>query len=95
MWGEVHLNQVLYKRQPTGAKPVYRQIAVVEQDQFQVRIFEGEVVQTNPKFIAESSDAEVFMHATLKEAIDDAESEFKASAASGVWEPYNPAFPPF
>jgi hypothetical protein len=95
MLGEVHLNHVLYKRQPPGAKPVYRQIAVVEHEQFEVRIFEGEVVQTNPKFVPETSDAEVYMHATLKEAIDDAESEFKASVASGVWEPYNPAFPPF
>jgi hypothetical protein len=95
MFGEVHLNRVLYKRQPSGAKPAYRQIAVVEHEQFEVRIFEGEVVQTNPKFIAECADAEVYMHPTLKEALDDAESEFNASKASSVWRPYNPASPPF
>jgi hypothetical protein len=95
MRGEVHLSLVLYKRQPPGAMPVYRRIAVVEREQFQVRVFEGKVVQTNPKFIAENSDAEVHMHQTLRNAIDDAESEFKGSAESGEWEPYHPAFPPF
>ena len=91
MLAEVHLNRVLYKMQPFAMKARYRQIAVVEQEQFQVRIFEGRVVQTNPKFIAEGSNAEVHIHPTLKEALDDAESEFKQSIASEQWEPYNPA----
>jgi len=95
MLGEVHHNRVLYKRQPFGVKALYRQIAVVEQEQFQVRIFEGRVIETNPKFIAERSEAEVRIHPTLKEALDDAESEFKQSVASDKWEPYNPALPPF
>lgn len=95
MLGQVHSNRVLYKKRPPGAKPSFRQIAVVELDQFHVRIFEGDVVQTNPKFIAESSDAEVYLHPTLKNALDDAETEFEQSVASGEWEPYNPAFPPF
>ena len=68
MHGEVHANHVLYKR---GAEPpAYRQIAVVEwSEQFQVRIFGGTVVQLNPKFIAETSDAEVHLRTTLKEAL--------------------------
>ena len=94
MFGEVHFNRVLYKKQPPGAKPVYRQIAVVETGQFEVRIFEGQVVQTNPKFIAESSDAEVFIRRALKQAIADAESEVQQSLASQEWELYNPASPP-
>ncbi len=93
MLGEVHLNRVLYKRQPFAVKALYRQIAVVEQEQFQVRIFEARVVQTNPKLIAERSDAEVHMYATLKEALDDAESEFKQSIASEKWEPFDADFP--
>ena len=48
MLGEVHLNRALYKMKPFASKALYRQIAVVEQDQFQVRIFEGRVVQTIP-----------------------------------------------
>jgi hypothetical protein len=38
----------------------------------------GEVVRTDPKFIAECSDAEVYFHSTLEKAIEDAESEFSA-----------------
>jgi len=91
----VHHNRVLYKRQAFGVKALYRQIAVVEQEQFQVLIFEGRVIQTDPKFIAERSDAEVRIHPTLKGALDDAESEFKQSVASEKWEPYNPSLTPF
>ena len=95
MLGEVHLNRVLYKIPPFAMKARYRQIAVVEQEQFQVRIFEGRLVQTNPKFIAKRSNAEVHIHPTLKKALDDAKSEFKQSIASEEWEPYNPALPLF
>jgi hypothetical protein len=91
MLGEVHLNLVLCKIPPFAMKTLYRQIAVVEQEQFQVRIFEGHVVQTDPKFIAERSNAEVHIHPTLKEALEDAESVFKQGIASERWEPYNPA----
>jgi hypothetical protein len=66
---------------------------VVEQEQFQVRIFEGRVVQTNPKFIAERSNAEVHLYPTLKQALDDAASQFEQSIASEKWEPCNPALP--
>src|ERR1022692_1196134 len=88
MLGEVHLNLILFKIPPFTMKALYRQIAVVEQEQFQVRIFEGRVVQTNPKFIAETSNVEVPMRPMLKEALDDAESRFKQSIASEEWEPY-------
>ncbi len=89
MLGEVHLNRVLYKMKPFASKALYRQIAVVEQQQFQVRIFEGRVPQTNPKIIAERSTTEVHTHATLKAALDDAESEYKKCIVSERWEPYN------
>ncbi len=95
MRGEVHLNRVLCKMPPFAMKALYRQIAVVEQEQFQVRIFEGRVVQTNPKFIAERSNAEVHNHLTLQEALADAESRFEQSIAGEKWEPYNPPLPPF
>jgi len=89
MDGQVHLNLVAYKKnQSVGSKAVYRQIAVLELDQFLVKIFLGEVVRTDPKFIAECSDAEVYFHSTLKKAIEDAESEFRQSISSGDWEQY-------
>ena len=89
MYAEVHFNRVLYKRQPPGSKPVYRQIAVVELNQFLLKIFVGEVVQTDPKFIAECSGAEVYFHPTLQEAIQDAEAEVQESIGSGEWRPYD------
>ncbi len=59
MLGDVHLNRVLWKIPPFAIKSLYRQIAVVEQERFQVRIFGGREAQTNPKFIAERANAEV------------------------------------
>ena len=90
MFSEVHLNLVAYKKQPPGSKPVFRQIAVVERAQFEVRIFSGDVVQQDPKFIAETSDAEVYFHPTLQAAVKDAEAEFQQSISSGEWQAYNP-----
>jgi hypothetical protein len=92
MYGQVHANLVLYKvdRARGGALPTYRQIAIVEMEQFQVRIFGGDVVQKDPKFIAETADAEVYFHSTLQAATDDAQKEFKQSVDSGEWLPYDP-----
>jgi hypothetical protein len=96
MNGEIHVNRVLYK---TGPKPGdrYRQIVVVELEQFQVRILEGEVIQPDPQFTAGSDDAEVSFHADLKSALAEADQEFRASVASG-WLPYSrvtsPPLPP-
>jgi hypothetical protein len=60
MYDELHLNLVAYKKQSPGSKPAYRQIAVVEGHQFEVRVFGGEVVQLDPQFITECSDAEEY-----------------------------------
>ena len=40
-------------------------------------------------------NAEVHLHPTLKEALEDAESAFKECIANEKWEPYNPALPQF
>ena len=95
MRGEVHLNRVLCMIPPFAMRALYRQIAVVEQEQFQVRIFEGRVVQTSLQVIAERPNAEVHLHPTLKEALEDAESAIKECIASERWEPHNPALPQF
>jgi len=84
---------VAYKKQPSGSKPSYRQVAVVELEQFQVKIFGGEVVQQDPKFIAECSDAEVYFHPILQAAINDAMAEFQQIVSSGEWQPYHPTLP--
>lgn len=86
MYSEVHANRVLYKAGPAPGNR-YRQIAVIEKNQFEVRIFEGGVVQVDPEFIANSSDAEIYFHPTLRDALADVEKEFADSVAAG-WQPY-------
>lgn len=92
MHGQVHSMIVFYK---IGAPvPQYRQIAVLEWfNQFQVRIFGGAVVQLDPKFVAETADAEIYFHTTLKSALDDLQNESQQITASGEWRPYDPTLP--
>jgi len=91
MHGKVHQNYVLYKQHPQPGHR-YRQIVVVEEGQFEVLIFEGDVVQTDPQFMASCSDAGISFHATLKAALADAENEFQSSVTAG-WTPYSPHTP--
>jgi hypothetical protein len=86
MKGEVHANLVLYKKRPIPGDS-YRQIAVVEWDQFEVQILEGDVIQPDPNFKASSEGAEVYFYPDLKSALDNAEAEFETSIKSG-WIPY-------
>lgn len=86
MYGQVHANHVLYRGAPKSGTR-YRQIAVVEKEQFEVRIFEGDVLRTEPEFIADCSDAEVRIHATLNGAKAEAEEEVRLSV-SGGWDRY-------
>jgi hypothetical protein len=82
MYGQLHANRVLYRDVPQPGIN-FRQIALVEAEQFQVRIFEGSVVQLNPKAIFDNPDAEFHLHGTLEEARADVEQEFNASLANG------------
>lgn len=93
MYDEVHANRVLYKGGPKPGNR-YRQIVVVEKgtQQFELRVFEDDVVQTDPKFIAQSAAPEVYFHSTLNAALSDLEKRFQESVGAG-WEPFNPHFP--
>lgn len=92
MHGEVHSNYVFYKQQ-TELGHRYRQISVVEKNQnYEVRIFEGAVIQNDPKFITNCTDAEVLSYPTLQEALAEAEAEFQRSKNQG-WIPYTPGVP--
>ncbi len=86
MYNQVYDNLVLYKKRPTP-RHTYRQIVIVESQHFEVRIYEGDVVQSDPKFDATSSDAEVYFHSDLQSARDDPQKEFDASVEAG-WIPY-------
>jgi hypothetical protein len=88
MYGHIHDMRVLYDKNPTPGHK-FRQIAVAElqQPQFVVFIFEGDVVQSDPKFDATTQDAGAYFHTDLKSALDDAQKEFDASVKAG-WTPY-------
>lgn len=86
MYGQVHYNRVLYSGRPRqGAQ--FRNIVVVELERFEVRIFDGEVIQTEPQLTVSNSDAIYQTHPDLQSACDDAQKEFDASIKSG-WTPY-------
>lgn len=87
MYGQVHYNRVLYSGRPTqGAQ--FRQIVVVELERFEVRIFDGEVLQPEPKFSVSNSDAIYQTHPDLESALSDGQREFDASVKAG-WTPYS------
>lgn len=81
MYGQVHGNTVFYKDRPEAGHR-YRQIVVVERNQFEVRIFEGDVIQEAP-FDVDNPDAEIYLHADLKSAVADAKKEAADTAANG------------
>lgn len=86
MYGQVYANHVLYKDRPEPNHR-FRQIVVVELEQFQLRILGGDVIQEDPQFSATNPDAELYIHPDLKSALDDADKEVAASVEDG-WIPY-------
>jgi hypothetical protein len=88
MNGQIHLNCVLYSKKPTPGHK-YRQIALLElPQQFVVFFWEGDVIQSDPKFDATNPDAAAFFHPSLESASVDADKEIAASIAAG-WIPYS------
>lgn len=83
---------VLYSGEP-GPGRRYRQVVSRRSDDgtfFEVRIFEGEVVQMEPNFKQLGDGAEYYTHNTKEEADKDADEERDRSLAAG-WLAYNPA----
>jgi len=89
MYGDLHARYVLYKEHPDPGHR-YRQIFVVEAEQshFALYILEGDVIQPDPAFIADSQDAEVYFHSNLASAVKEADAEANTSVATG-WKLYD------
>jgi len=84
MYGQVHSYRVLYTDRPkAGAR--FRQIVVVEFEQFQVSMRDDHVIRTVIE-VAPRGDC-LCAHSNLQLALDDAEKEFDLSLTSG-WTPY-------
>lgn len=76
-------NYVLYRNNPEPGHK-YRQIVVVEAEgRFEVRVFDGDVIQTEP-FAHQNPDAAYFFHEKLADAMNDAEQEFERAKAEGM-----------
>jgi hypothetical protein len=59
MFNDVRAMRVFYRDSPTPGSR-YRQMAIVEKESFEVRIFHGDVVLTEPEWLSVSSDAEIY-----------------------------------
>jgi hypothetical protein len=66
-------NIVLYMETESSTRR-YKQIGVLEGQNYEVRVFEGEVLQEDPQFLAGCSDAEVSFLPSLRAALQEAES---------------------
>ena len=90
MHSEIHRHLLLYKDLPDSRRSRFRQIVVLEREQFEVRIFESDILQLEREFSDDASVAEIQFHATLPLAVLSAESEYKQSVRKG-WRAYDPA----
>ena len=86
MYSQVHGNRVFYKTEPKPGNR-YKQIVVVEKEKYELRIFEGEVLQKEPVFDVNNPDAEVYLHDELRTALADARKKSEQSIAEG-WIPH-------
>lgn len=81
---------VLYSDSPKPGKK-YRHIVAGPSDDgtfYEVRIFEGDAVQTDPDFNAVGTDSEYYAHSTADAADKDADGERDRSLAAG-WITYS------
>ena len=92
MYAEIHRHLVLYRNSPECAQSRFRQIVVVERDQFEVRVVESDTVQLDPKFTDDGSQSEIEFHAGLSQAVLKAEQLYKQSVKNG-WRAYDPTMP--
>ena len=62
MYSEIHRHLVLCKKLPDSTQSRFRQIVVVEREQFEVRVLEGDVVQLDLRFSDDVAGADVTSH---------------------------------
>lgn len=62
----------------------------MEREQFELRIFESDVLRLERELTGDASGVETQFHATLPLAVLNAESEYKQSVRKG-WRAYDPA----
>jgi hypothetical protein len=89
MMGQVHFNHALYTSSRPQPGDLIKNVVIVEEDRFQVRILRGCISQTEPDFRpCPAVEVEVHFHLTLEKAQDDAVKEVQESISTG-WKPFN------
>src|SRR5690349_20946225 len=89
MYAEIHRHLVMYKKLSNSNKPLFRQIVVVERENYEVRVFESDVVQLDKNLILDGSSAEFQLYEDLVEAIENAENKYKQSVRQN-WRAFDP-----
>jgi hypothetical protein len=67
---------VLYKHDLDAHKARFLQIMVLERERFEVRVFETEQIQLDPKFTDDNPDVDIEHHSHLVSAVLAAEKNF-------------------
>ena len=92
MHSEIHRHLVLCKNLPGSPPFRFRQIVVVEREQFELRVFDSDTVRLDLEFTDGASGTDIQFHTTLPLAVLSAECEYKQSVRTG-WRAYDPMAP--
>ena len=92
MFGETHRHFVLFKARSESENFRYKQIVVIEREQFEVRVFETDSINLNPKFSDECLQGEAY--SDLTSAVLGAEKQYKLSVRTG-WRAVQPSMQSF
>ena len=81
MFGETHRHFVLFKARSESENFRYKQIVVIEREQFEVRVFETDSINLNPQFTDDCLQSEAY--SDLTSAVLGAEKQYKMSVRTG------------
>lgn len=81
MFGETHRHFVLFKARSESGNFRYKQIVVIEQEQFEVRVFETDSIDLNPSFTDGGLHHEAY--SDLTSAVLGAEKQYEMSVRTG------------
>jgi hypothetical protein len=81
MFGETHRHFVLFKARSGSENFRYKQIVVIEREQFEVRVFETDRIELNPSFADGGLHHETY--SDVASAVLGAEKQYKMSVRTG------------
>ena len=80
MFGETHRHFVLFKARSKSENFRYKQIVVIEREQFEVRVFETDSIDLNPRF---TDGLQYDAYSDVTSAVLGAEEQYKMSVRTG------------